>query len=94
MEVLESTEKMNLGLQGRAAIVATASKRCFSSAVKQPAEGVPLSNSVRASMNELAHTPANEHAPFGIAVNTPTSQRASINRPFFAADGGLVRSPL
>jgi NAD(P)-dependent dehydrogenase (short-subunit alcohol dehydrogenase family) len=69
MEVLESTEKMVLGLQGRAAIVA-ASKRRFSSAVKQPADGLPLSNSVRAEMTGLARTPAKEHASFGIAVNT------------------------
>jgi 3-oxoacyl-[acyl-carrier protein] reductase len=70
MEVLESTEKMNLGLQGRAAIVAAASKRCFSSAVKQPADGLTLSNSVRTAVTGLARTPAKEHPPFGIAVNT------------------------
>jgi NAD(P)-dependent dehydrogenase (short-subunit alcohol dehydrogenase family) len=69
MEVLGSTEKMDLGLQGRAAIVA-ASKGCFSSATKQPADGLPLSNSVRAQMTGLARTPANEYAPFGIAANT------------------------
>jgi hypothetical protein len=93
MEVLESTEKMDLGLQRRAAIVA-ASKECFSSAVKQPADGLPLSNSVRVTMTGLARTPANKYALFGIAVNTPTSQRASINRTFLAVDGGLGRSPL
>ena len=70
MEVLESTEKMNLGLQGRAAVVAAASKRCFSSAVKQPVNGLLLSNSLSASATGLARTPAKEHAPFGIAVNT------------------------
>jgi 3-oxoacyl-[acyl-carrier protein] reductase len=69
MEVLGSTEKMDLGLQGRVAIVA-ASKGCFSSAVKQPADGLLLSNSVRVEMTGLARTPANEYAPFGIAVNT------------------------
>ena len=60
---------MDLGLQGRAAIVA-ASKGCFSSAVKQPVGGLLLSNSLSASATGLARTPANEHAPFGIAVNT------------------------
>ena len=84
---------MDLGLQGRVAIVA-ASKECFSSAVKQPADGLLLSNSVRAAVSGLARTPANEHAPFGITVNIPTSQRASINRVFLAVDGRLVRSPL
>ena len=93
MEGLESTEKMDLGLQGRAAIAA-ASKECFSLAVKQPADGLPLSNSVRVAVTGLARTPANEQAPLCIAVNTPTSQRARINRTFFAADGGLVRSLL
>jgi hypothetical protein len=83
-----------MGLQGRLAIVAAAIKRCFSSAVKQPADGLLLSNSVRVAVTGLARTPANEQAPLCIAVNTPTSQRASINRTFFAADGGLVRSPL
>jgi len=92
MEGLESTEKMDLGLQGRAAIVA-ASKGCFSSAAKQPADGLPLSNSVRVAATGLARTPANEQAPLRIAVNTPTSQRASINRTFLAVDGGPVRSP-
>lgn len=92
MEGLESREKMYLGLQGCAAIAA-ASKRCFSSAVKQPAGGLPLSNSVRVAVTGLARTPANQHAPYGIAVNTPTSQRASINRTFLAVDGGPVRSP-
>ena len=61
---------MDLGLQGRAAIVAAASKRCFSSPVKQPADGLPLSNSVRAEMTGLARTLANEYAPFGVAANT------------------------
>ncbi len=83
---------MDLGLQGRAAIVA-ASKGRLLAAVKQPVDGLPLSNSVRAAMTGLALTPANEHALFGIAVNTPTSQRASINRTFLAVDGGLVRRP-
>ena len=92
MEGLESAEKMYLGLRGRVAIVA-ASKECFSSAVKQPADGLLLSNSVCVAVTGLARTPANEHAPLRIAVDTPTSQRASINRTFLAVDGGLVRSP-
>lgn len=61
---------MNLGLQARLAIVAASKGRRFSSAVKQPADGLPLSNSVRAQMTRLARTPANEHAPFGISANT------------------------
>jgi len=69
MEVLESTEKMDLGLQGRSAIVA-ASKECFSSEVKQPVDGLPLSNSVRVAVTGFARTPANGHAQFDIAVNT------------------------
>src|SRR4029077_5448825 len=69
MEVLESTEKMDLGLQGHSAIVA-ASKECFSSAVKQPVDGLPLSNSVRVAVTGFARTPANGHAQFDIAVNT------------------------
>jgi 3-oxoacyl-[acyl-carrier protein] reductase len=73
MEVLESTEKMDLGLQRRAAIVA-ASKECFSSAVKQPADGLPLSNSVRVAATGLARTPANEFAPFGITVKNVLSR--------------------
>jgi 3-oxoacyl-[acyl-carrier protein] reductase len=79
MEVLESTEKMNLGLQGRAAVVAAASKRCFSSAVKQPVNGLPLSNSLSAAASGFACTPANEYAPFSIAVNT--SGQCTITAP-------------
>jgi hypothetical protein len=69
MEVLESPEKMDLGLQGRVAIAAAASKRCVSSAAKQPADGLPLSNSLSAAATGFACTPTNEYAPFGIAVN-------------------------
>jgi len=69
---------MCLGLQGRVAIVA-ASKECFSSAVKQPADGLPLSNSVRVAVTRLALTPPKEHAPFGIAVNT--SGQCTITAP-------------
>jgi len=60
---------MDLGLQGRVAIVAAASKGFFSLAVKQPVDGLPLSNSVRAAATGLTRTLANEYAPFGIAVN-------------------------
>jgi 3-oxoacyl-[acyl-carrier protein] reductase len=70
MQVLESTEKMDLGLQSRAAIVAAASKRCFSSAVKQPVDGLLLSNSLNAAATGLACMPANKYAPFGMIVTT------------------------
>ncbi len=75
---------MGLGLQGRVAIVAPASKglegaaaeelaregaHVASSAVKQPVDGLLLSNSVRAAVTGLARTLANEYAPFGITVN-------------------------
>jgi len=40
-----------------------------SSAVKQPVDGLLLSNSVRAAVTGLARTLANEYAPFGITVN-------------------------
>ena len=61
---------MDLGLQGRAAIVAAASKRCFSSAVKQPVDGLLLSNSLSAAATGFACTPANKYAPFGMTVTT------------------------
>jgi 3-oxoacyl-[acyl-carrier protein] reductase len=60
---------MHLGLQGRVAIVAVAREGFFSSAVKQPMDGSLLSNSVRAAVNGLARTLANEFAPSGITVN-------------------------
>ncbi len=75
---------MGLGLQGRVAIVAPASKglegavaeelaregaHVASSAVKQPVDGLLLSNSVRAAVTGLARTLANGYAPFGITVN-------------------------
>jgi len=75
---------MGLGLQGRVAIVAPASKglegavaeelaregaHVASSAVKQPVDGLLLSNSVRAAVTGLARTLANEYAPFAITVN-------------------------
>jgi len=56
---------MHLGLQGRVAIVAVAREGFFSSAVKQPMDGSLLSNSVRAAVNGLARTLANEFAPSG-----------------------------
>ncbi len=40
-----------------------------SSAVKQPVDGLLLSNSVLAAVTGLARTLANEYAPFGITVN-------------------------
>jgi 3-oxoacyl-[acyl-carrier protein] reductase len=40
-----------------------------SSAVKQPVDGLLLSNSVRAAVTGLARTLANEYAPYGITVN-------------------------
>jgi 3-oxoacyl-[acyl-carrier protein] reductase len=40
-----------------------------SSAVKQPVDGLLLSNSVRAAVTGLARTLANEYAQFGITVN-------------------------
>jgi 3-oxoacyl-[acyl-carrier protein] reductase len=40
-----------------------------SSAVKQPADGLLLSNSVRSAVTRLARTPANEYVSWGIAVN-------------------------
>jgi len=40
-----------------------------SSAVKQPVDGLLLSNSVRAAVTGLARTLANEYAAFGITVN-------------------------
>jgi 3-oxoacyl-[acyl-carrier protein] reductase len=40
-----------------------------SSAVKQPVEGLLLSNSIRAAVTGLARTLANEYAPDGITVN-------------------------
>jgi 3-oxoacyl-[acyl-carrier protein] reductase len=84
MEVLESAGRMGLGLQGRVAIVAPASKglervvaeelaregaHVTSSAVKQPVDGLLLSNSMRAAANGLARTLANEYAAFGVTVN-------------------------
>jgi 3-oxoacyl-[acyl-carrier protein] reductase len=84
MEVLESAGRMGLGLQGRVAIVAPASKglegavaeelareaaHVASSAVKQPVDGLLLSNSVRAAVTGLARTLANEYARFAITVN-------------------------
>src|SRR5258707_3311135 len=84
MEVLESAGRMGLGLQDRVAIVAPASKgleraaaeelaregaHVASPAVKQPVDGLLLSNSVRAAVTGLARTLANEYAPFGISVN-------------------------
>ena len=60
---------MDLGLQGRVAIVA-ASKGCYSSAVKQPVDGLLLSNSLSAAATGLARTPANKYAPFGVIVTT------------------------
>jgi 3-oxoacyl-[acyl-carrier protein] reductase len=75
---------MGLGLQDRVAIVAPASKgleraaaeelaregaHVASSAVKQPVDGLLLSNSVRAAVTGLARTLANEYAPFGIPAN-------------------------
>src|SRR5216683_4043117 len=84
MEVLESAGRMGLGLQDRVAIVAPASKgleravaeelaregaHVASSAVKQPVDGLLLSNSVRAAVTGLARTLANEYAADGITVN-------------------------
>jgi 3-oxoacyl-[acyl-carrier protein] reductase len=79
MESLENAEIMDLGLRRPVAIVA---RRCWhegnslerfitvtSSAVKQPVDGLPLSNSVRAALTGSARTLANEYAPYGIAVN-------------------------
>ncbi|MGC1485179.1 MAG: SDR family oxidoreductase [Candidatus Acidiferrum sp.] len=40
-----------------------------SSAVKQPVDGLLLSNSIRAAVTGLARTLANEYAPHGITVN-------------------------
>lgn len=40
-----------------------------SSAVKQPVDGLLLSNSIRAGVTGLARTLANEYGPFGITVN-------------------------
>src|SRR5260370_26453636 len=40
-----------------------------SSAVKQPVDGLLLSNSVRAAVTGLARTLASEYAPYGITVN-------------------------
>ena len=40
-----------------------------SSAVKQPVDGLPLSNSIRAAVTGLARTLANEYAADGITVN-------------------------
>ncbi|MGC1606436.1 MAG: SDR family NAD(P)-dependent oxidoreductase, partial [Candidatus Acidiferrum sp.] len=40
-----------------------------SSAVKQPVDGLLLSNSIRAAVTGLARTLANEYAQFGITVN-------------------------
>lgn len=40
-----------------------------SSAVKQPVDGLLLSNSIRAAVTGLARTLANEYAPYGITVN-------------------------
>jgi 3-oxoacyl-[acyl-carrier protein] reductase len=69
MEVLESTGKMDFGLQGRVAVVAAASKGFLSSATKQPVDGPPLSNSVRTAATGFACRRANKCAPFGIPVN-------------------------
>ncbi len=95
---------MDLGLSGRVAIVAAASKglgravaeelaregahvaicartagaleetaaqiqKATGSAVKQPVEGLLLSNSIRAAVTGLARTLANEYAADGITVN-------------------------
>ena len=59
---------MDLGLQGRAAFVAAASKGFFSSSAKQPVDALLLSNSVRAAVTGLAGTLANEYALFGTTV--------------------------
>lgn len=42
---------------------------CTSMAVKQPVEGLILSNSVRAAVTGMARTLANEAAPHGVTVN-------------------------
>jgi 3-oxoacyl-[acyl-carrier protein] reductase len=60
---------MDLGSHGRAAIVAPASKRFFSSGAMQPVDGLLLSNSVRPAATGLARTLAKEYAAFGITVN-------------------------
>ncbi|PYT51002.1 MAG: 3-oxoacyl-ACP reductase [Acidobacteria bacterium] len=63
-----------------------------SSAVKQPVDGLLLSNSVRAAVTGLARTLANEYAA---AVAFLASERASfVNGTSVAVDGGLVRSLL
>ena len=60
---------MDLGSHGRAAIVAPASKRFFSSGAMQPVDGLLLSNSLRTAATGLACTLAKEYAAFGITVN-------------------------
>lgn len=65
-------------------------------AVKQPVDGLILSNSIRAAVTGFARTLANEVAPFGITVNcllpgyTRTSRLDELGRAIAARDGLTV----
>lgn len=65
----ENTERMDLDQQGRVAIRAAGGKSFFASTVKQPVDGLLLSNSMPAAVTGLAPTLANEYVRFGISVN-------------------------
>jgi 3-oxoacyl-[acyl-carrier protein] reductase len=65
-------------------------------AVKQPIDGLVLSNSVRAGVTGLARTLANETAAFGITVNnlmpgyTRTERLDELSQAIAAREGGSV----
>src|SRR6266404_461301 len=63
-----------------------------SSAVKQPVDGLLLSNSVRAAVTGLARTLANEYAAFGITVNNVCPGYTRTSRPANFAKGISTRS--
>jgi len=62
-------------------------------AVKQPVDGLILSNSVRAAVAGLVKTLANEYGPFGVLVNnvcpgyTATARLSELSARLAAAEG-------